>query len=190
LRKMTEPKKTKPGKVILLLLEVIIIVVIVGWAVLKDTHYLAWSGKKPDVVVVMVDTMRADHLGCYGHDMPTSPFIDSMSSKGVTYENCRSQFPWTKPSIASFVTSLYPSAHRVISYPRNNKGAVDPKLGRGDILPTQMVTLAEAFKEGGYRTAGFITNRWLDPLFGFDQGYDDYFMLSQTVDANGGITLR
>jgi arylsulfatase len=124
--------------------------------------------------MVLVDTLRADHLGCYGYSLPTSPFIDKLAGEGALFESCRAQAPWTKPSVASLFTSLSSSAHQVISYPRLRGDALDPHLDRRDILPKQALTIAEALSGMGYHTAAFVANRWVDPIFGFAQGFDDY----------------
>jgi len=168
-----------------LVLEAFIFVAIVMFLVLRANYYFSFGPAKPDVVIFMVDTLRADRLGCYGHQAPTSPFIDKMASGGVLFEDCRSQFPWTKPSIASLFTSLYCSAHQVTAMPELGSPDLKIELGRHDVLPQQMTTLAEVFQEDGYRTAAFITNRWIDPLFGFHQGFDDFHMLTRVPDKTG-----
>jgi arylsulfatase A-like enzyme len=144
---------------------------------LRTDHYFRLGPARPNVVVFLVDTLRADHLRCYGHFAETSPFLDRLATEGVLFERCRSQSPWTKPSVASLFSSLYSSAHQVVSYPRQRGEALDPHLTREDILPKQVVTLAEAFGADGYHTVAFVTNRWIDPLFGFHQGFDDFFSL-------------
>ena len=64
-----------------------------------------------NVLVIAIDTLRADHLGCYGYKRSTSPMIDALASRGVLVERAVSQAPWTLPSFASIFTSLYPSQH-------------------------------------------------------------------------------
>jgi arylsulfatase A-like enzyme len=116
---------------------------------------------RPNVLVYLLDTVRADHLGCYGYGRSTSPSIDRLAEEGVVFENVIAQASWTKPSTASILTSLYPSRH----------GAIN-KLT--DKLPDEAHTLAEVFKNAGYSTAGFITMGWVDKTFGFEQGFDTY----------------
>ena len=66
--------------------------------------------RPPDVVVIVVDTLRADHLQCYGYDKPTSPFIDTLAERGVRFSHVFAQASWTLPSHLSLLTSRYPSA--------------------------------------------------------------------------------
>jgi len=169
------------AKALLIAMEVVIFVIIVAGLVLRQDHYFSMSGPRPHVVIFLVDALRADHLGCYGHPVPTSPCIDRLAREGVLFEKCRSQAPWTKPSVASLFTSLYPSAHQVIAFPRTRGGAVAPDIRRYDLLPRQIITLAEVFQENGYHTAAFVTNRWVDPVFGFHQGFEEFFVLSRSL---------
>ncbi|MBV9080154.1 MAG: sulfatase-like hydrolase/transferase, partial [Elusimicrobia bacterium] len=71
--------------------------------------------RKPNVIVVLVDTLRADHLGCYGYKGPISPSVDAFSKSCVVFDRCITPAPWTKPAVASVFTSLYPAIHRVIN---------------------------------------------------------------------------
>ena len=66
----------------------------------------------PNVLLIVVDTLRFDHVGCYGHVRDTSPAVDRLAAEGVRFERAYSTAPWTKPSVASMITGLYPSAHR------------------------------------------------------------------------------
>ena len=66
----------------------------------------------PNVLLIVVDTLRVDHVGCYGHRRDTSPAVDRLAAEGVRFERAYSTAPWTKPSVASMITGLYPSAHR------------------------------------------------------------------------------
>jgi len=118
------------------------------------------------IVIVDVDTLRADALGCYGNELGTSPAIDAFAAGATRFEWAFSQAPYTLPSQVSIFTSLYPWTHRVL---RN-----EDRLG-GDAL-----TLAEVFSRAGWRTGAFVDGGFLKALFGLDQGFETY------VDANGG----
>lgn len=118
---------------------------------------------RPNVVLIVVDTLRADRLSCYGYGEETSPAIDTLADDGILYRNMLAQSSWTRPSIATILTSLYPSSHTAI--------------GKPDRLPQGALTLAEALQESGYRTAGLATNINIAPLFGFNQGFDSYTYL-------------
>lgn len=179
----------KPGKrvsrkttAVVLALEAVIIVVVLTVLLARDKYYISLTGPRPDVVIFLVDALRADRLSCYGHTLATSPFIDRLAGKGVLFSNCRSQAPWTKPSVASLFTSVYSSTHGVIAYPRIVDGAFSTRLEHSDLLPSGLTTLAEAFKADGYITAAFVSNRWVDPVFGFDQGFD-YFLALPASEA-------
>jgi arylsulfatase A-like enzyme len=113
-----------------------------------------------DVVVVSIDTLRADHIGSYGYGRPTSPNIDALAETGTVFEHATSTSTWTLPSHASLLTGLYPDEHGVNSY---------RDLRR---IPDDVPTLAAAFRESGYATGGFAGGRWVTPRFGFDRGFD------------------
>ena len=119
---------------------------------------------RPNVILIIVDTLRADRLSCYGYETRTSPNIDRLAADGYLFQNALAQASWTKSSIATVVTSLYPSSH----------GAI----GKPDQLPDQVVTLAEVMKEAGYYTAGLVDNVNIAPVFNFDQGFDEYHYLA------------
>ncbi len=117
----------------------------------------------PNVVLVTIDTLRADHLGCYGYERDTSPFIDSLAEGGVRFADPAAPAAWTKPSTGTILTGLFPSRH----------GA----LYHGSLLnvPEGERTLAEAFRDAGYATAGFVSNPNVKRIFAFDRGFDEFF---------------
>jgi arylsulfatase A-like enzyme len=121
------------------------------------------EGPGPNVVFVTIDTLRADHLGCYGYPRPTSPFIDALAREGVLCKDASASASWTKPSTGTLFTGLHPSRH----------GA----LYHGSLLhlPDDKQTVAEAFRNRGYVTAGFVANPNLKKVFAFDRGFDVYF---------------
>lgn len=116
----------------------------------------------PNIILISIDTLRADHLGCYGYDKNTSPHIDQFSKESVLFKNARSQSHWTTPSHLSLFTSLYPSVFKVWKY---------PEPGR---LPDSYFTLAEILKNEGYHTAAFTAGGYVHKRFGFAQGFDVY----------------
>lgn len=134
------------------------------------------SGRR-NVVLIILDTVRADHLSCYGYDRSTSPTIDSLSSCGTLWLEARSQAPWTMPSHASIWTGLSALAHGT-----NHIGGIDGfDLGLDTSLPSLPVVLSNA----GYETAGFMNVALLGPDFGFDVGFDWY-----DCDGSGDRTAR
>lgn len=113
-----------------------------------------------NVVVVLIDTLRADHLGAYGYERPTSPHFDAYARDAVLFKHAVSQAPWTKPSVASLMTGAFPHKHGVVS----SRDALGPELP----------TLAETMGGRGYRTAAFSANPWITPEFRFDRGFDEF----------------
>ncbi len=128
-------------------------------------HMKSKTLEDTNVILIIIDTLRADHLGCYGYKKSTSPHMDALAKEGFLFKNCYTQASWTKPSTASILTSLYPPIHQTIS--------------DGSALPDEIVTLAEILKKQGYLTYGYTANPNLKTIFNFDQGfdfYDDYLM--------------
>lgn len=124
----------------------------------------AAPGSLPDVVLVSIDTLRADHLHCYGYERPTSPTLDSLAAGGVLFETTISPSSWTLPVHMSLFTSLYPSFHKI-----DLAGRV------GSIkLDAAVPTLPELLKKQGYVGAGFAANGYLNPVWGFGRGFDFY----------------
>jgi len=114
----------------------------------------------PNIILVSIDSLRFDHLGCYGYPHPTSPTIDRLAQSGVRFESAIATTSWTLPSHAAMFTGLFDSTH----------GLVDNGLR----LKDEHNTLAEALREVGYRTAGFFGGPYLHPVFGLGQGFDTY----------------
>ncbi|MFT5683079.1 MAG: arylsulfatase A-like enzyme [Myxococcota bacterium] len=125
------------------------------------------AGAQPDIVLVVIDTLRADHLGSYGHDRPTSPSIDAMAAEGLRFDRAYAHSGWTLASFASLFTGLLPHQHRV------GRAPADPsKYGR---LSQETVTLAEALSTVGYATAAIMNNTFLAPEFGLNQGFGEEY---------------
>ena len=114
-----------------------------------------------NVLIITLDTLRADRVGCYGYDKARTPRLDGLAENGIRFENAVCQAPLTLPSHASIFTGLYPPSHQI----RDN-GAY--------YLDQGFQTLAEAFKEKGYNTAAFVGAFPVDSRFGLDQGFDVY----------------
>lgn len=113
---------------------------------------------RPNVVLVIADTLRADHLGAYGDPRGLTPNLDAMADEGTVWE-AFGQSSWTKPSVATILTSLYASSHGAMSKP--------------SLLP-EVTTVADALQSEGYATSGFVSNVNLAPSFNFQQGFDEY----------------
>ena len=122
------------------------------------------SKSKPNVVLISIDTLRADHLSCYGYTRKTSPNIDELAQQGAIFLNAFSQSPKTAPSHMTIMTSLYPDVHGVMNWDRKPTKRLD------DSIPT----IAEVLKNLGYTTVAFTGGGNVHPSFGFDKGFDIY----------------
>lgn len=123
--------------------------------------FSACAADPPNVLLITVDTIRADHVGCYGYSEPTTPNIDRLAEEGVVFTNAFATNPITLPSHASILSGTYPLHHGV----RDNSTYV---------VDDEVTTLAEMLKERGYRTAAFVGAFVLDSIFNLDQGFDHY----------------
>jgi arylsulfatase A-like enzyme len=136
-----------------------------------------WGQTRPNVVLIVVDDLRADHLTTYRYPRDTAPFVDELARRGVVFDNVISQSSWTKTSMASMLSSLDPDAHGV--------------RRTTDVLSNDVVLLPELLRAAGYRTLCVHGNPWMAPKFGFNQGYD-YFVYShwQNEDMSGRRVTR
>ena len=116
------------------------------------------GARGPGIILVSVDTLRPDHLGCYGYGRNTSPNLDAFARESLVFENCFSQAPTTRPSCASFLTGFLPHECRIFT--------------NSDNLPMKVVTIAEYLKARGYRTLGVSSNFVLGKGTGYDRGFD------------------
>jgi arylsulfatase A-like enzyme len=124
------------------------------------------------IIIVVVDALRPDHLGCNGYAGDISPNIDGLARRGAVFENAYSNAPWTKPSVASLFTSLYPNVHRAID--------------RFDTLSEKALTLAERLKTKGYFTAFINGGNALLHGFNYDQGFD-FYDYSESLDSAAAV---
>jgi len=125
--------------------------------------------KKPtDVILVVMDTTRADHLSVYGYERETTPNLESFASEAVVYERAWSTSSWTLPGHASLLTGRYVTAHGAHMRPDLAPDSLGDNPPR---LPESVVTAAELLAEKGYHTAAFAGAGWLAPEFGLLQGY-------------------
>ncbi len=118
------------------------------------------SLERPNVVLIVVDTLRADWTTPYGFEQDTSPEIARWAERGLLFERTLAQSSWTKMSMASLFTSLWPNSHGI-------------RLAT-DGLSEGATTLAEVLQEADYKTFAVVSNGWLDQSFGFHQGFDRY----------------
>ncbi len=132
----------------------------------------------PNVVLITLDTVRADRLGCYGYSLPTSPRLDAFAQRSTLYRRTTSASPWTVPSHASLFTGRFAFEHGARNFPVDKPGNnVNP-------LPERNVTLAEALRPLGYATAAFVANEaYLNRRWGLDQGFDTYHVENSYADV-------
>ena len=134
----------------------------VGWFTLRPTQSSSEQELlRANIVLIIIDTLRADKLGAYGYPSPTSPELDMLAKKGVRFARTYSQSSWTRPSIASMLTSLYPRQVGVYKE-------------RGQLLHNRYTLLSEVLKENGYATYGITANPNINSSFNFHQGFDKY----------------
>jgi predicted AlkP superfamily pyrophosphatase or phosphodiesterase len=115
---------------------------------------------KPNILLITIDTLRRDRLGCYGYSLDTSPFIDRLAGEGVLFKNVTTPLPFTAPSHASILTSLHPLTHQVM----RNASELNPRFE----------TAPEVLKENGYYTIGAVAVKTLSSEYNFSQGFDSF----------------
>jgi len=113
-----------------------------------------------NILFIVIDTLRADRLSGYGYSRKTSPGLDYLADEGIRFARHRAQSSWTKNSMASMWTGLYPIRSGVIRH--------------SDALPSEAIMPAEIFRDAGFATAGIWRNGWVAPNFGFSQGFEIY----------------
>jgi arylsulfatase A-like enzyme len=129
--------------------------------------------ERPNVVLYVVDTLRADALGCYGNTAVRTPSFDRVAREGTLFRRAYATSSWTRATIGSLLTGQHPIAH----------GAVD----RGSALRPDLPTLAEEMRAAGYRTAAIIANPNVGKVFGFARGFDDFIELFAEVGGRRAI---
>lgn len=145
----------------------------------------------PNVLIVTVDTLRSDRLGCYGYGRPTSPRIDALAARGTRFANAYSSAPWTLPSYGSLFTGLLPGEHRAgVVTERDALFGTDadaPAKVTTEVLRADLPTLAEHFEAAGYGTAMFHNNPYLSRATGLERGFQRYVMYGS--NARNGVDV-
>ena len=116
-----------------------------------------------NVLFIVIDTLRADHLPSYGYAKGSTPHLDRFAEDAVRFDQAFTNSSWTRPSFASILTGRLPSSHGV--------------MAKSDALPSSLTTLPESLAEVGYTSAGYATNYNVAPYFNFQQGFDEYYYL-------------
>jgi len=128
------------------------------------------GSRRPNVVVVLVDTLRADHLGAYGYERNTSPEIDAFARDAVRFESAYSTSGWTRPATASLLTGLHPQRHAATT--------------RSSSIAPNVPLIGDLLRARGYRTAAFVTNVNVLPVWGFDRGFDTFVDVETTTGSD------
>lgn len=149
--------------------------------------------RRPSIIVINVDTLRADFLGSYGFRGDVSRNLDRLAEQSFRFTNCYSQAPWTKPSVATLFTSLHPEVHGLTDHEGAYWGD-ETRSFKSGVLGEEAWTLAEALRDEGFATAAFVANPWLNSAYGFSQGFEHYdqegMLFRATLDDLAREALR
>ena len=160
---------TKKGEFAVLIATIVCVVLILTIPYLSDLsikyrfHPEKMEADRPNIILIVMDTVRADSLSCYQPEKETTPNIDSVAKEGTLFLNAISPSPWTLPAHASIFTGLYPSQHEAD--------------WRSMYLDEEYLTLAEHLSEFGYQTVGLTENPWVSKNRGLAQGFKDFYEL-------------
>lgn len=130
--------------------------------------------EQPNILLISIDTLRQDHVSCYGYHRATTPTLDKLAREGIRFETCVSHSPWTLPAHMSVMTGLPPSLHQVQE--------------NDESLPENLNTLAQLLKKKQYKTCGIATSSFLSETFGFNRGFDNYQVIP--YEKAGVITKK
>lgn len=148
---------------------------VIGVAVILAAAFVLFPRVKsdpsrPNIIVVLVDTLRRDHVGIYGYPRLTTPALDDLAGRNVLFTDAYPNSNWTKPSVASLFTGLYVGQHGV-KYILTRAADEAPAA---QALPEEAVSLAEVLAEAGYRTLGVVENVHVSKKLGFSQGFETW----------------
>ena len=139
------------------------------------------AGPAKNLILISIDTLRADHLGCYGYRRPTSPTLDELAAHGVLFTDVTAAAPWTLPSHAAMLTGLYPHHNGIKDY--------------GTRLDDKIPTLASVLADAGFHTMAIVNHPFLQPQFGLNRGFQQFDYIPEwsaekraTVDSGPAIT--
>ncbi len=157
---------------------------VVGWDRGRSSEASDAAPRPAAVVLVTIDTLRADALSFAGRHRSTSPFLDQLAREGIAYDQAYAPSSWTAPSMASLFTGLDPRSHGVVSgHIDREPSAGEPQRAVQPVLAESLTTLAESFQRAGYATVGAPANLHLASALGFAQGFDAYFQQARFVDG-------
>ena len=139
--------------------------VITGLLLLNGGCAEVTEERHPNVILIIIDTLCADHLSCYDYYRNTSPVIDSLASEGIMYARMQAQAPWTLPAMVKIYTGLTERSHGCNDFGNCSRG-LDPELP----------TIATILHDEGFNTAGFVNINYLGQLYGMDKGFDCFLI--------------
>ncbi len=122
-----------------------------------------------NTIIILIDTLRADHLGIYGYERDTTPVLDAFAGENAFYKRAIAAAPWTPPSVTTILSGVYPSTH--LNMPHRHRTTAQHK---GTRVPEDIMLMQQFFKDAGYRTAALSSNPWITPAFGFGKGFDTF----------------
>jgi arylsulfatase A-like enzyme len=151
-----------------------ILVLCLSIAVLAIMHSRRrYNQTKPNVIILLIDTLRKDHMSLYGYHRTTTPYLDKFAQDAQVFQNAITSCSWTSPAVASLFTGLYPSTHGCVSFSSEGKEKIV------DILDDRLVTFAEILKKNGYLTGAFVASPWICKRLQFDAGFDVFDPIAQ-----------
>lgn len=127
------------------------------------TSTRATLGTRPNIIIILIDALRADHLPMYGYSRQTAPHLAALARQGMLFTRAYASAPWTKPSVATMFSSLYSPAHKVTA--------------DSDFLSGSVIVLPELLDAIGYKTIGISASAYVSPTFGYSQGFDEFRLL-------------
>jgi arylsulfatase A-like enzyme len=139
------------------------------------------------VLVLLVDTLRADRLGVYGATPSPSPTLDRFAARGTVFEVAVAQASWTMPSVASIFTGLHPRTHGAVGIDTRAPAGLS---GAGTLLPDAVTTMAEVAQEAGLSTVGISTNLLIDRATNLAQGFETFVLLPYDDESQRYVSAR
>ncbi len=144
--------------------------------------------QRPNIVLIVIDTARADHFSCYGYGSSTTPNVDALAARGILFQNAHSVAPWTLPAHMSMFTGLPPRDHGATwaAFSEPETATTHEMLARSFTPGEPERMLAARLKAAGYRTHGFSPNPWVSSSHGFAEGFDEFVELWRKEDERQG----
>jgi arylsulfatase A-like enzyme len=147
----------------------VVALLLIGMFVLFQRFARRAPERRPNIILISIDTLRPDHLSAYGYPIDTSPTLTGLAREGVTFANAYSTASWTAPAVVSLLTSALPIRHGVVH------GVIrQGSLFGQETVPTDFPILADTLRQNGYRTLGVAANVHMEGAFGFARGFDRY----------------